>query len=235
MQSRFDRSARAAREARDRLSPLFSPRAHALKSFSEVEVSEGGKGKKEGDSGSRASRASIAGAPSQPLSPEAYLELIAAIRAEHSPLALSGFREAGDEDWLAHQAGFERAVAFLRCCQVKERKGRWPCSYTLKHMAEVKDPLCPSRAAHTYVANGVLIAAAIALGFPFIRHRDKFGVGQNADFGLTVPKQLQALEPRSIGAGPPPYGKVERGPTQERRRPKKKSQTPLSQTERVDS
>lgn len=188
MQSRFDRSARVAREARDRLSPLFSSRAHALKSFSGVEV---GEGEKEGDSGSRASRASVAGG----LSADEFLALIAAIQAEHGPISLSGLREAdAPEDWLAHLAGFHRAVAFLSRCQLRQSKGRWPSSYTLKHQAEVLAP-------HTYVANGVLIAAAIALELPWINGALKYGHGQNAEVGVIVPKALQSLEPRSHSGG----------------------------------
>lgn len=126
---------------------------------------------------------------------DGFLALIAAIQAERGPLSLSGLREAdAPEDWLPHLAGFYRAVAFLSRCQVRQSKGRWPSSYTLKHQAEVLAP-------HTYVANGVLIAAAIALELPWINGALKYGHGQNAEVGVIVPKALQSLEPRSHSGG----------------------------------
>lgn len=128
---------------------------------------------------------------------DAFLELIAVIQAEHGPLSLSGLREAdGAEDWLIHLAGFHRAVAFLSRCQVRQSKGRWPSSYGLKHQAEALPP-------HTYVPNGALIAAAIALGLPWINGRLKYRHGQNAEVGVIVPKAMQSLEPRPFGPATP--------------------------------
>jgi hypothetical protein len=114
---------------------------------------------------------------------EARVRLDCVLR-DYPHLSESGWLVKADKDpasAAAHAAGREalrkHVDGFLACCRWLERAprvrlGGWS-SYAVKHLAEA--------ALGRYVPNGMLIAAALALGLPC-----RFGESQNACVGLSA-------------------------------------------------
>jgi hypothetical protein len=114
------------------------------------------------------------------------LKTLEQVLDEHPDLARCGFwgwwseggaaEQAEDRDALAGaQADFAFAAAWLRAHlrPTAQASARSPSSYLLKHLAEKDHP-------RRYLANGVLIAAALALGYPLRRD------GINARIGVLL-------------------------------------------------